>query len=146
MDLNYKTIKLNVIANLFRMLVDIYGAPKAKDNLKKVEGEEIMVSFKALGGSIVLKPHAGRVIAEVGESDSAIAKINVKVKEEQLLDVLEDICKSSQRWGILKILFKYILTRKIGMGGSLRASMTTFKSLMIGDHEMYELAKSQASS
>ena len=91
LDLSYSQIKLNVIANLIRLLVDIYGLPKAKENLKKVEGEEIVVSFPALNGSIVVKPHGGRAIAEVGDSETAIAKIKINVKDEKIYDVIEDI-------------------------------------------------------
>ena len=144
LDLSYSQIKLNVIANLFRLLVDIYGLPKAKENLKKVEGEEIVIVFPALNGSIVVKPHGGRTIAEVGDSETAIAKIKFKVKDEKIFDVIEDIITSSQRWGIFKIFFKYILMRKIGFSGSLRAMINTFKVLMIGDHEMYKKVKNKA--
>jgi hypothetical protein len=141
LDLSYENIELNVIANLFRLLVDIYGAPKAKAALSKVEGEEIVVAFPALKGAIVIRPHGGRIFAEVGDSETAIARINFKVKAEKSFDVVEDIVKSSQRWGIFKVLFKYILLGKIGFHGSLRAIMTTFKALMIGDHEMYKKLK-----
>ena len=145
MDLDPAKVKLNVLANLFRLLVDIYGNKKAKENLKKIEGEEIEVKIPALNGSIVIKPHAGRILAEVGESESAIARISFKAKDEKLFDVVEDVIKSSQRWGMLKVFFKYILTRKVGIGGSIRANWTAFKTLMIGDHEMYKRAKKQAS-
>ncbi|HUY01126.1 MAG TPA: hypothetical protein VMV49_16320 [Candidatus Deferrimicrobium sp.] len=141
LDLSYEQIRLNVIANLLRLLVDIYGSPKAKENLSKVEGEEIVINYPALHGSIVVKPHGGRLIAEVGESESAIATINFKVKEDKIDDIVEDIIKSSQRWGNLKVFFKYILTRKIGFSGSIGAMMNTFKALMIGDHEMYKKGK-----
>ncbi len=140
-EYNYAQIKLNVIANLLRLLVDIYGSPKAKQNLKKVEGEEIVIAFPALDGSIVLKPHAERILAELGETDSAIARITFKVKDDRIFDIFEDIIKSSPRWGIVKVLFKYILTLKIRIKGSLRAIMNTFKALMIGDHEMYKKLK-----
>ena len=146
LDLSYEQIKLNVLANLLRLLVDIYGAPKAKANLSKVEGEEIIVAFPALKGAIVIRPHGGRIIAEVGESETAIARINFKVKDEKILDVIEDIVKSSQRWGIFKVLFKYILLGKIGIHGSLGANINTFKALMIGDHEMYKKIKSKVLS
>jgi len=141
LDLSYEQIKLNVLANLLRLLVDIYGAPKAKVKLNKVEGEEIVVAFPALKGAIVIRPHGGRIIAEVGESETAIARINFKVKDEKILEVIEGIIKSSQRWGIIKVLFKYILFGKIGIHGSLSANINTFKALMIGDHEMYKKIK-----
>ncbi len=144
LDLSYSQVKLNVIANLLRLLVDIYGSEKAKENLKKVEGEEIVLDIPALNGSIVVKPHGGRTIAEVGDSEAAISRITIKVKDEKIYDVIEDIIKSSQRWGILKIFFKYILMRKISFSGSLGAMINTFKVLMIGDHEMYKKIKEDA--
>lgn len=141
LDLSYENIKLNVLANLLRLLVDIYGSPKAKAALSKVEGEEIVLAFPALKGSIVIRPHGERVFAEVGDSETAIARINFKVKAEKSFDVVEDIIKSSQRWGSFKVFFKYILLGKIGLHGSLRTIINTFKSLMIGDHEMYKKIK-----
>lgn len=144
LDLNYKQVKLNVLANLLRLLVDIYGLPKAKANLAKVEGEEIVVEFTALDGAIVIRPHGERLIAEVGDSETAITRIKVKVKDDQIFEVMENIIKSSQRWGILKVLLKYILPRKIGFSGSIGAMINTFKALMIGDHAMFKRATSQA--
>lgn len=143
LDLSYENIKLNVIANLFRLLVDIYGAPKAKAALSKVEGEEIVLAFPALKGAIVIRPHGGRIFAEVGDSETATARINFKIKEEKIFDAVEDIVKSSARWGIFKVLFKYVLLGKMGLHGSLGALITTFKSLMIGDHEMYKKIKAK---
>jgi hypothetical protein len=141
MDLSYESIKLNVIANLLRLLEEIYGAPEAKAALSKVEGEEIVMAFPALKGAIVIRPHGGRLFAEKGDSETAVARINLKVKDEKIFDILEDVAKSSRRWGIFKVLFKYVLTTKIRLHGSLRAIMATFASLMIGDHEMYKRIK-----
>ncbi|MHA1321386.1 MAG: hypothetical protein ACTSRL_01195 [Candidatus Helarchaeota archaeon] len=143
LELDYNDVKLHILANLLRLLVDIYGLPKAKQKLDKVEGEEIVVEFPALEGSIVIRPHGGRLIAEVGDSEEAITRIRVKARDEQIFPVMEDIIKSSQRWGILKIFFKYILTRKIGFKGSIGAMINTFKAMMIGDHEMFKRAKMQ---
>ncbi|MHA1649562.1 MAG: hypothetical protein ACTSYB_05155 [Candidatus Helarchaeota archaeon] len=146
LDMNYEQIKLRVIANLLRLLVDIYGDLKAKENLSKIEGEEILFRFPALNGALVVKPHAGRLIAMVGESESPIATINFKVEDTKIYDTIEDIIKSSGYWGILKFIFKYVLRRKVGIGGSLRALIKIFKVLGIGNHEMYKRAKEKMNS
>jgi len=138
LDLSYEQIKLSVMANLFRLVVDVYGPSKAKAILNKVEGEEIVIAFPALKGAIVIRPQSGRILTEVGESETAIARINFKVKDEKIYDVIEDLVKSSQRWGLFKFFFKYILWGKVRIHGSLRAITNTFKALRIGDNEMYK--------
>ena len=135
MDWSYERIKLLVLANLLRMAVDIYGASEARENLKKVEGEEFVLSFPALNGSIIIKPQGNRVLTEVGESEDPVSIITINVKDEKIFEVLEDVTKSSQRWGILKLFFKYILWRRIKIKGSWRKASKTFKSMMFGDYE-----------
>ena len=134
LDWSYKQIKLMVFANLLRISVDIYGSPNAKENLSKVDGEEFVMDFPALGGSIVIKPQGNRILASVGDSEDPTARITINVKEEKVFDVLEDIAKSSQRWGIIKLFFKYLLWRRIKIKGSLRKASTTFKTMMLGDY------------
>ena len=142
--LTHEQIKLNVLANLFRMLVDIYGYPKAKENLANIEGEEIYVNFPSLKGGIIFKPYGrrvyGKVVHDISDSDKPKARLNFKVKDEQVFDILEYIIKmKSSTLSVFKIIFKYGLTGKIGLSimkaGTL---MTLFKCLMIGDHPMYK--------
>ncbi|MBD3229146.1 MAG: hypothetical protein GF329_13240 [Candidatus Lokiarchaeota archaeon] len=142
--LNYKQVKINVLANLFRLLVDIYGHPKAKKNLSKIEGKEIYVNLPDLNGGIIFKPYGGRVLGtpafNLDDSEKPSARLNLKVKDEKIFDVLEKIIKmKSNNWSFVKIFFKYILTGKIGLSiAKLSPIVTLFKCLMIGDHPMYE--------
>ena len=142
--LNYEQIKLNVLANLFRMLVDIYGYPPAKKNLEKIEGKDIYINFPYLNGGIICKPSAGRIIGNatslLADSEKPRARVNFKVKDKKIYDILERIIMmKSSNYSIIKILFKYILTGKIGLSlTSLGTIMTLFKCLMIGNHPMYK--------
>ena len=138
MDWSYERIKLLVLANLLRISVDVYGASEAKENLKMVEGEEFVLSFPALNGSIIIQPQGNRILTQVGESEDPVARITINVKDEKIFDVLEDVTKSSPRWGIFKLFFKYILWRRIKIKGSLRKASMTFKSLMFGDNEAFK--------
>ncbi|MHA1270867.1 MAG: hypothetical protein ACTSPY_13825 [Candidatus Helarchaeota archaeon] len=143
--LTYEQIKLNVLANLFRMLIDIYGSEKSKKGLKKIEGEEIYVDFPDLDGGIIFKPYNGRVFgnAAFGLKDSEKPKIrlNFKVKDDKIYETLEKIIKSKPNtWSILKIFFKHILIGRIRISPLSKMGIvsTLFKSLMIGDHPMYK--------
>ena len=142
--LTYKQIKLNVLANLFRMLVDIYGYPPARRNLAKIEGKEIYVNLPNLDGGIIFKPQSGRVfgtaVFDLKDSEKPKARLNLKVKDEKIYDVLEEIIRmKSSNLSFIKILFKYILTGKIGLSiAKLGTIITLFKCLMIGDHPMYK--------
>jgi hypothetical protein len=144
LDLDYKQIKLRVIANLLRLLVDIYGDPEKKAGLDKLEGEEVLLEFPALEGSVVVRPHAGRMIAVVGDSESPKARIKFRVEDEKIYDIIENLIKSSGRWGKIKAFFKYVIPRKIGIGGSIGAVLKFMGVMGIGNHEMYEIAKQKA--
>lgn len=138
MDWSYERIKLSVLANLLRLSVDIYGASEAKENLKMVEGEEFEIAFPALNGSIIIKPQGNRVLTAVGDSEDPAARITINVKDEKIFDVLEDVTKSSPRWGIFKLFFKYILWRRIKIKGSWSKASKTFKSMMFGGGEGFK--------
>ncbi|MHA1132239.1 MAG: hypothetical protein ACTSQI_08020 [Candidatus Helarchaeota archaeon] len=144
LDLDYKQIKLRVIANLLRLLVDIYGDPKKKEGLDKLEGEEILLEFPELEGSLIVRPHGRRMITVVGDSESPKARIKFRARDEKIYDVIEDMIKSSGRWGTIKAFFKYVIPRKIRIKGSLRAVMKFMGVLSIGNHEMYKIAKEKA--
>ena len=144
LDLDHKQIKLRVIANLLRLLVDIYGDPEKKAGWDKLEGEEILLEFPALEGSVVVRPHAGRMIAVVGDSESPKAKVKFRVEDEKIYDIIEDMIKSAGRWGKIKAFFKYVIPRKIGIGGSIGAVLKFMGVMGIGNHEMYEIAKQKA--
>ena len=120
---------------MLRMAVDIYGDAEAKEDLEKVEGEEFVLDFPTLDGAIVLKPQGNRILASVGDSENPTSRFIFKVKEEKVFDVLEDVTKSSGKWGLIKLFFKYILLRRIRIKGSLRKAMSTLKAMTFGNFE-----------
>ncbi len=138
MDWSYERIKLSVIANLLRLAVDVFGVPEDKDKLISLEGEEFELEFPALNGSIIIQPQGNRVLTQVGAAEDPAAKIIINVKDEKIIDVLEDVTKSSPRWGIIKLFFKYILWRRIKIKGSLRKAAKTFKGMRFGGNEEFE--------
>ncbi|MHA1785822.1 MAG: hypothetical protein ACTSVE_11575 [Candidatus Helarchaeota archaeon] len=141
-DTSPNGVKTKAIANLLYYLVNIYALPKAKKKLKeKLDGKEILVEFPSINGLITFKIMGDRVVPYMGSSGNAVARFSLKVKESQLTEAIEYIIKSpGTNMGLLKLIFKYFLTGKAGFGGSLGATITFLKTIMIGNNEMYKIS------
>ncbi len=137
-----KEIRLHTLANLFRLVVDVFGRPNAKSRLEKLEGKEIQADIPALGGSLVFKPYAGRIHARVGISDEPVGTITLAVPFEEVLDVLaEIICLPNTKRGVLTVFTQYILKKKVKVQWrpkSLLAILKIFRCFMLGTHPMYQ--------
>jgi hypothetical protein len=67
-----------------------------------------------------------------------VATVIMNVKEEKVLKVFSNIIKSKANlFGLAKLLPK-ILTRKIKIKGSLMATLSLVKCLMIGKNKIYK--------
>ena len=141
-DISPNGTKVKAIANLLYYLVNIYSLEDARKNIKKkLDGKEIIVSFPALEGSITFKIMGERVVPYIGASENAIGRFALTVKEEELMNAIEDIIKTpGTNIGIIKLIFKYLLRRKASIGGSLGSLLTFLKTIMIGKHEMYKIS------
>ncbi|MHA1299229.1 MAG: hypothetical protein ACTSO9_07340 [Candidatus Helarchaeota archaeon] len=132
-------VKLGVIANLFRILTEIYSEKKSKKRLDKIDGNEIVVFFPPLDGSVLFKVFDRRIVTSVGDSDEAVSRITFKVKEDQIIDEIAIIVKSPDSIrGLLHVL-KLWMTRKISIKGSIFKALTLFRCLMVGNSEAYKI-------
>ena len=130
-----------VVARLFQMLIDIYGAIEL-NNLETVvgkrEGQEVALTFLALDHTITFHLSKTRLIPHVGKSNKAIAEVILTQKREELIPSFIDFIHTKNTLGgILKAIFKYYLTRKIKVKGSLGAGITLWRLLFIGKAEMF---------
>ena len=77
-----------VVARLFQMLVDIYGATEL-NSLEKVvgkrEGQEVALTFLALNHTITFHLSKTRLVPHVGKSNKAVAEVILAMKREDLI-------------------------------------------------------------
>ncbi len=131
-----------VVARLFQMLVDIYGATEL-NSLEKVvgkrEGQEVALTFLALNHTITFHLSKTRLVPHVGKSNKAVAEVILAMKREDLIpSFIKFIRTKNSLGGVIKSIFKYYLTRKIRVKGSLGAGITLWRLLFIGKAEMYK--------
>lgn len=139
LDLRKQTIAGN-IGRLFQMLVDIYGGDiQSLEKVKKREGQEVQLFFKALETTITLNLSKVRLKAYMRESENAVATVILNMKEEKLIQVIVDLIRTKNTFaGLLKVFIKYIIPGKIKLKGSWGAAIKVVKLLNIGTHPMYK--------
>lgn len=124
------------------MLVDIYGEPEL-DSLRKVvgkrEGQEVELYFKPIDVTVTFTLSKTRLIPHVGKSDKAVSTVILNMKKEDLIpSFIEFIRTKNTFFGLLSVIFKYYIPRKIKVKGSLRGGITLWRLLFIGAHTMYK--------
>ena len=139
LELREQTIA-GTIGRLFQMLVDIYGTEiKSLDKIKKREGQEVELFFKSLNKSVTMNLSKTVLKSYEGKSDKAVATITLAIPKEDLISTINDLIRTKNNFlGLLKVVFKYILPRKIRIKGSLGAAIKIIKLLSIGTHSMYK--------
>ena len=143
-DTSYDGIRIKAVGNLLYLMINIYGLPKAKKNLKKkLDGKEVAINLPALGGSIIFKVSGERLVPYVGTPEKVAASFTVKSNDEtEALDIIEDVIKTpGTNFGLLKLIFKYLITRKASINRNLGSVITFLKTIMIGKHEMYKISQ-----
>jgi len=138
-DLKNQTIA-GTIARLFQMLVDIYGKEIGSlEKIKKREGQEVELVFKALNTTITLNLSKSQLTPHMRSSDKASATIILAMKREKLIPTIIDLIRTKNNFlGILKVLIKYVLPGKIKIKGSFGAAIKVIKLLSMGTHPMYK--------
>ena len=131
----YEREKLGVLAQLFRMIIDIYGDKEAKHNLRKNKGREMEFYFASLNGGIVFKATEFSVSANVGESADPITRVIIFVPEDEIVDTFLPVFKYPPTiYGWTMLIFRYlipfVITRKIKIKGSWLASLRLFRCVM----------------
>ncbi|MHA1291749.1 MAG: hypothetical protein ACTSQJ_03660 [Promethearchaeota archaeon] len=134
-----------VIGRLFQMLVDIYGdieLNSLKKIVKKREGQEVELEFQALNTTITFNLSKTRLTPHLGKSDKAVATVILTLKKEDLIPMFIEFIKTKENFlGILKAIFKFFLTRKIKVKGSMGGAITLWRLLFIGKHSMFKKKK-----
>ena len=145
-DTSFKGIRIKAVANLLYLMINIYGLPKAKKNLKKkLDGKEVAINLPALGGSIIFKVSGERLVPYIGSPESVVASFTVREKDEtKALDIIENVIKTpGTNFGLIKLIFKYLLTRKASINRNLGSVITFLKTIMIGKHDMYKKSQNK---
>ena len=136
-----KRVKLGVIANLFRILSEIYTEEKSIKRLDGIDGKEITVHFPPLNGTLLFKIFDRRLVTSVGESEDAVSHITLDVPEEKIIDYIAEIVKSSDSLGGILHVLKLYITRKVKVKGSIFKALTLFRCLMCGNSPAYKGVK-----
>ncbi|TXT64854.1 MAG: hypothetical protein BAJALOKI3v1_160056 [Promethearchaeota archaeon] len=135
-----KETKLLNLARLANMLVDLFGLEEGFEKIGKREGQEVEIFIPAYDGylnfPLVSKKRNFECRAE--RAKDPVATVIMNVKEEKVLKVFSNIIRSKANlFGLAKLLPK-ILTRKIKIKGSLMATLSLVKCLMIGKNKIYK--------
>ena len=131
--------KVLTIARLAKMLVDLFGLDEPFEKVGKHEGQEIEMYFSELDGYITFNLTSERVNFDcrAEKANSPIARLNITVREEEILDMISRIIRSKNNLFSLIKLMKYIIPRKVKIKGSYVAAIKFVRCLMIGKHEVY---------
>lgn len=122
------------------MLIDLFGLDEQFERIGKREGQEIELFLPSLDGYItfVLTSDRQKFDAQVERATNPVAKIEVNVKEEDVLKVLSKIIRSKDNiFGLLKVAKLYIV-RKVKIEGSLMAALSLVRCMMIGKNRVYK--------
>ena len=135
--------KVSSLARLFQLLTNIFGQDKEMQALAKIEGAEVLGYFPKLGDRYVtLKVANCHVLPFMGKSEHAVSTITFNVPHEEIVPLLVDVIRTKANlWGILKLVFKYMLPKKVKLRGSLQVAIKIIKALMVGGHPMYREEK-----
>jgi hypothetical protein len=114
------------------------------NGLKKIEGQEVLIRFVKMKENIIIKVIHGRIYPFEHKTHNPETAIEFWVEPEEIVPVLNDIIRTPANLrGIMRIIGKYVLTRKIRPRGSLRIIIQIMKALMTGKHPMYKKERFQ---
>jgi hypothetical protein len=139
-DLLNETKLLNIV-RLAKILIEIYGFDEAFQKVGDKEGQEIELYFPSLNGYItfVLTRNRSNFEPRFGKSKNPVTLITVNVKKDDVVPIFSEIVRLKYNFnGILKFFFKFYITRKIKIKGSLASTLKLMRCLAIGKHKMYK--------
>ena len=112
-------VRLGVMASLLRIYVEIYADEKRRKILDGLNGEEIVIEFPNLGGSILFKIYNRRLLESVGSSEDAATTLIMRSAAERVVEGMTPILGNSNNLiGILRLL-SWILRGNVGFRGSM---------------------------
>ncbi|MBN2151505.1 MAG: hypothetical protein JW839_08670 [Candidatus Lokiarchaeota archaeon] len=127
------------LGRLFQLLTDIFGQRKQMLSLGKIDGAEVLAVFPSLGDRCVTwKVSNCHILPYMSKSDHTAAQIVFNVPRDAIVPLLVDVIKTKANvQGLLKLLFKYVLTGKVKLKGALTTALKVIMALMVGAHPMY---------
>lgn len=138
-DFKHQT-KVSHLARLLQILTDTYGIPKNMNALKSMEGSEVSAFFPKLGGRYATIKISNCCLYPIfSKAEKPVATIIFNLKNEEIVPVINDVIKTpANLFGIGKLVVKYVITGKIKLKGSLFKALTIIKTIMLGQHPMYQ--------
>lgn len=141
-DFKYKA-KVSHLARLLQILTDTYGIPKNMNALKGMEGSEVSAFFPKLGKRYATIKISNCCLYPIfSKAEKPVATIIFNLESDEIVPVINDVIKTpANLLGITKLVFKYVVTGKIKLRGSLFKALTIIKTIMLGKHPMYQKEK-----
>jgi len=143
--LKKQTILLNH-GRLLQILINVFSEKETLKKLKKREGQEIQINFpydlEVNCLTFVLSESPSDPFMRPSENPKAIITFNVP--EDKLIPLLVDIVATKYSiFGILKLLFKYVLMGKIRFKPktAIGALIATLRCFLVGGHELVDRDK-----
>lgn len=138
-------IKISHLARLFQIVTDVFGIPHILAKLRSMEGMEVEAYFPQLNQTYaricISNCHFNPLF---GKSEHPVATVIFNSPEEGIIPIVNDVLRTNASLGgLVKLFFKYMLTRKIIIKGSLFKAIIFIQCIMIGKHPMY-IAEQQA--
>jgi len=131
-------IRLGVIANLLRLLIEIYADEKRYKLLDDLNGEEIQFEFPNLGGSVLFKIYDRRIIETVGSSEDAVTTFVMKAERDEVLTAMQPILKNSNGFfGMLRVI-GWMIKGGVSKRGSTWKGLKFIRVIMMGNSEEYK--------
>jgi len=133
--------KLLNFARLLKILIDLFGVDEPFHKIGDREGKEIEFFFPALNGYITLVFVKNRMNFEprVGKSKNPVSRITINVKKDDIIRIVSGMVVGKNNFlGVLKLIFKYYVPRKVKISGSYLSVIKMFKCMAIGKNKMYK--------
>lgn len=144
-DLKKKAILLNH-GRLLQILINVFAEKETLKKLAKREGQEIQINFpydlEVNCLTFVLSESPSDPFMRPSENPKATITFNVP--EDKLIPLLIQIVTTKySMFGILKLLFKYVLTGKIRFKPktAIGALIATLRCFLIGGNELVDREK-----
>jgi len=127
---------------LLQIMINVFAEKKSLEKLGKREGQEIQINFPAYD----IEPNCLTFVLSKTPSDPVLKPsdnpkvvITFNATEEELVPMLIKIISAKYNaFGLLKLVFKFLLTRKITFKPkrAIGALLSTMSCFLIGNNEL----------
>ncbi|MEX2685000.1 MAG: hypothetical protein Q6373_025720 [Candidatus Sigynarchaeota archaeon] len=131
--------RVSSLGRLFQLLTDIFGQKQQMQALAKIDGAEVLAVFPSLGDrAVTWKVSNCHILPFMNKSDHAAAQIVFNVPRDAIVPLIVDVIRTKANVsGLCKLVFKYVLTGKVKLKGSMATALKIIMALMVGAHPMY---------